>query len=78
MKHQRIYLVGSGDTVRLVRANHRSNALSHVAKSIINVKVASQDELVEAMTRGIPIEQTSETESKDLFAETPETEQQAA
>jgi hypothetical protein len=72
MKQQRIYIVGTGNTIRLVRANHRNNALSHVAKSIINVKVASQDELVEAMTRGIQIEQTSETETKDLFPEVPE------
>ena len=69
MKQQRIYIVGTGDTIRLVRANHRNNALSHVAKSIINVKVASQDELVEAMTRGIAIEQTTEAETKELFAE---------
>lgn len=55
MKH-RIYLVGQGQTVRLVRAGHRAQALSHVARSLFNVKVANQDELIEAITRGISVE----------------------
>lgn len=69
MKQQRIYLVGTGTQIRLVRAGHRSNALSHVAKSTINVKVASQDELVEALSRGIEIEQTTDEQTREMFAE---------
>jgi hypothetical protein len=56
MKSQRIYLVGHGQTVRLVKAAHRAQALAHVARTIINVKVANQDELVEAVSRGIAVE----------------------
>lgn len=56
MKAQRIYLVGHGQTVRLVKAAHRAQALAHVARTLINVKVANQDELVEAVSRGISVE----------------------
>lgn len=53
---QRIYIVGHGQEVRLIRAAHKAQALAHVARSIINVKVASQDELVTALGRGISVE----------------------
>ena len=76
MKQQRIYLVGQGSTMRLVRATHRAQALGHVARSTINVKVASQDELIYAMTNGIQIEAATEPDNKELFDETQE--QQAA
>lgn len=66
MKQQRIYIVGHGQTMRLVRAAHRAQALNHVAKSIINVKVASQDELVEALSKQIAIENSSDGELGEL------------
>jgi hypothetical protein len=66
MKQQRIYLVGHGQTMRLVRAAHRSQALSHVAKSLINVKVANQDELVDALSRQIVVENASDGEQGEL------------
>lgn len=66
MKQQRIYIVGHGQTIRLVRAAHRSQALSHVAKSLINVKVANQDELVEALGRQIAVENASEPDQGEL------------
>ena len=70
MKQQRIYIVGHGQSVRLVRAAHRSQALGHVARSIINVKVANQNELVEALTRGINVEEASvDQDTKDIFVE---------
>jgi hypothetical protein len=65
-KQQRIYIVGHGQTIRLVRAAHRSQALNHVAKSIINVKVANQDELVDALSRQIAIENASDGEQGEL------------
>jgi hypothetical protein len=78
MKQQRIYIVGHGQSIRLVRAAHRSQALSHVARSIINVKVANQDELVEALTKGITVETASnDQDTKDVFAEDQQTEQAA-
>ena len=66
MKQQRIYLVGHGQEIRLVRAAHRQQALGHVARSIINVKVANQDELVEALGRGIPVERATDGEQMDI------------
>jgi len=69
MKKNRIYLVGHGSTIRLVRAAHRAQALAHVARSTINVAVASQDEIVEAMTRGIKVEAAADAETPELFEE---------
>jgi len=66
MKQQRIYIVGHGQTIRLIRASHRSQALGHVARSIINVKVASQDELVDALSRKIVVENATEGEQGEL------------
>jgi hypothetical protein len=70
MKSQRIYLVGHGQELRLVKAAHRSQALSHVARRLINVKVASQDELVEALSRGLKVEAAAlDQETRDLIEE---------
>lgn len=70
MKQKRVYLVGHGDQIRLVRAAHRSQALGHVARSIINVKVANQDELITALGKQIQIEEASnDQETTDMFEE---------
>lgn len=55
----RIYLIGAADpnlTTRLVRANSRHQALNHVAQSLFNVRVASQDDLVAYLDKGIKVE----------------------
>lgn len=62
---QRIYLVGSNDPSiknRLVKANAPSQAIAHVAKQILSVKVASQDDLVNALTQGAIVETIKEQE----------------
>jgi hypothetical protein len=62
---QRIYLVGSNDPSiknRLVKANAPSQAIAHVAKQILSVKVASQDDLVSALTQGATVETIKEQE----------------
>jgi hypothetical protein len=70
MKAQRIYIVGHGQTVRLVKAAHRAQALAHVARSLINVKVANQDELVEAVSRGVAVETAAnDMDTRDAFEE---------
>jgi hypothetical protein len=66
MKQKRIYIVGHGQTIRLVRAAHRSQALSHVAKSLINVKVATQEELIDALSRQITVENATDGEQGEL------------
>ena len=63
---QRIYTVGHGQEIRLIRASHKAQALAHVARSIINVKVASQDELVTALGRGISVESVVDPEQTTL------------
>jgi hypothetical protein len=47
MSQKRIYLVGTPDGVRLVRATVRTQALTHVANSQYTVRVATQEDLVE-------------------------------
>jgi hypothetical protein len=67
VKAQRIYIVGTGNGVRLVRAAHRAQALSHAARSVMNVKVATQDDLVMALSEGIKVENAVEAETEELF-----------
>jgi hypothetical protein len=53
----RIYLVGSLDgSVRLVRASTPHQAISHVAHLQFTVRVPTQDELVNAASKGITVE----------------------
>lgn len=57
MATQRIYLVGTPDNkIRLVKAGLRSQALSHVANSMLTIRVASQDDLVDALKNGVEVE----------------------
>lgn len=69
MKATRIYIIGHGQEVRLVRAHHRSQALAHVAKSMLTINVANQDQLVSALTKGVTVESASEAETGELFEE---------
>jgi hypothetical protein len=64
---QRIYIVGTpnGD-IRLVRASLRQQALSHVANSTFTVQVASQDDLVQAVTKGIQVENYKNPDQTEL------------
>lgn len=66
MKKQRIYLVGHGQEVRLVRAAHQQQALNHVARSIINVKIADQEELLTAVGKGVSVENAREDAQPEL------------
>ena len=52
----RIYLIASNRGVRLVRANHRSQALSYVASQELTVRVASQEDLVKYLAEGNTVE----------------------
>jgi hypothetical protein len=66
MENTRIYIVGHGQEIRLIRAGHRAQALNHVAKALINVKVATQNELVESLQKGISIENAVDSEQLTL------------
>ena len=67
MATQRIYIVGTptGET-RLVRASIKQQALSHVANSVFTVRVASQDDLVQAVTKGVAVENYKAPEQLEL------------
>jgi len=52
----RIYLIASNRGIRLVRANHRAQALSYVASQELTVRVATQDDLVKYLSEGNSVE----------------------
>lgn len=62
----RIYLVNGPTGSRLVKASVASQAITHVAKSAFSVKVASQDDLVEALSNGTKVETYGETNQGEL------------
>ena len=63
----RIYLVTNTDgAVRLVKAAVPSQAITHVAKQIFSARIASQDDLVEALSAGIRVETYGESEQGQL------------
>lgn len=69
MAQSRIYLVGTPNGVRLVRATVRQQALSHAANQLLTVRVATQDDIVSAMEMGIKIENYKAPEQPDLDLE---------
>lgn len=69
MTAQRIYIVGSSDPhqpVRLVKAAVRQQALTHVAQSIFTVRVASQDDLVKALSNGVKVENARDGDQLEI------------
>ena len=62
----RIYLVNGPTGSRLVKATVASQAITHVAKSAFSAKVASQDDLVEALSNGTKVETYGETAQTEL------------
>ena len=63
----RIYLVTafSGGS-RLVKASVPAQAITHVAKQVFSARIASQDDLVEALSAGIKVETYGESEQGQL------------
>jgi len=62
----RIYLVNGPTGTRLIKATVASQAITHAAKSAFTAKVASQDDLVEALSNGIKVETYGETAQAEL------------
>jgi hypothetical protein len=52
----RLYVIGYGQQIRLIRANTNLQALDFAAKGIINVSAVKKDELADYMMKGIQIE----------------------
>jgi hypothetical protein len=65
----RIYLVNGPTGTRLVKASVASQAITHAAKSAFTAKVASQDDLVEAVSNGIKVETYGESAQGELITE---------
>ena len=78
MKAHRIYIIGNGQDIRLVRATHRAQALAHVAKSSFTVQVANQDQLVAALTGGVKVESANDGETAELFEDAEQAQTAAA
>jgi len=63
----RVYIVSTQDgTNRLVKASVASQAITHVAKSAFTAKVASQDDLIEELSKGTKVETYGETAQAEL------------
>ena len=56
MTTARIYIITQAEKWRLVRASHPSQALMHVAKDVLKVRFASQDDIVNAIALGAKVE----------------------
>ena len=52
----RIYQVTNGDKVWLVRASTKNQAVAYAARREMNVRVATQDDLVQGLEKGLNIE----------------------
>jgi hypothetical protein len=63
---QRVYTVGLGDQVRLIRAQTRRQAVAYVSRTLLNVRVATQDDLIEQLTKGVPIENYRDPDQIEL------------
>lgn len=53
---RRIYVVESGGERMLIRAANGPQARNHAARSTFAVRLASQEDLVELVSAGVPIE----------------------
>jgi hypothetical protein len=67
MSNVRIYFIGTpGNNVRLVRSNNRQQALSHVANSLFVIRKATQDDIVEAVSAGIAVENYRDPDQTEI------------
>ena len=67
----RIYLVTDVETNkhRLIRAGNQAQAIRHAAQTRFDLEVAGQDDLVNLLTGGIPIELAGGPAVADMFEE---------
>jgi len=63
---QRVYTIGLGDQVRLIRASNRRQAIAHVSLGIITIRVATQEDIIDQLDKGIPIENYTLPEQIEL------------
>jgi hypothetical protein len=63
---QRVYTIGVGDQVRLIRASNRRQAIAHVSLTLMTIRVATQEDLINQLTKGITIESYTPPEQIEL------------
>lgn len=69
MATQRIYLVTQPDGARrLIKASIRSQALSHVASTLLGIHVATQDDLVDLLGAGVKVESARSPDQLEIEA----------
>ena len=49
---QRVYTIGVGDQVRLIRASNRRQAIAHVSLGIMTIRVATQEDIINQLDKG--------------------------
>ena len=63
----RVYLVtGTDGATRLIKASVASQAITHAAKQSFTARVASQDDLIEELSKGTRVESYGETAQTEL------------
>jgi hypothetical protein len=62
----RIYIVTGPTGTRLIKAAAPSQAITHVAKSAFDARVASQDDLVQALSNGVKVETYGDTTQSEF------------
>ena len=63
---QRVYTVGLGDQVRLIRAQTRRQAVAYVSRTLLNVRVATQEDIINQLDKGVLIENYTPPEQIEL------------
>ena len=63
---QRVYTIGVGDKVRLIRASNRRQAIAHVSLGIMTIRVATQEDIINQLDQGVPIENYTPPEQIEL------------
>jgi hypothetical protein len=63
---QRVYTIGVGDQIRLVRASNRRQAIAHVSLVIMTIRVATQEDIITQLDKGVPIENYTPPEQIEL------------
>lgn len=62
----RLYSVGYGQTVRLIRAHTKLQALDFAAKGTINIAAVKKDELADMLQKGVKIEDATGTHTEEI------------
>jgi hypothetical protein len=62
----RMYVVGYGQTTRLIRAHNKLQALDFAAKGIINVSAVKKNDLPELLGKGIKIEDATTGKQEEI------------